>query len=68
MINNAVYLMKKGYIKGPLHFNMVMNVPGSIKGTPKNLMFMVESIPEGSTWSVSGIGNAQIKMSIRYET
>ena len=62
MINNAVYLMKKGYIKGPLHFNMVMNVPGSIKGTPKNLMFMVDSIPEGSTWSVSGIGNAQIQM------
>lgn len=39
-----------------------MNVPGSIKGTPKNLMFMVDSIPEGSTWSVSGIGNSQIKM------
>lgn len=62
MIRNAVYLMKKGYIKGPLHFNMVMNVPGSIKGSVRNLMFMVESIPEGSTWSVSGIGKSQIKM------
>jgi len=41
---------------------MVMNVPGSIKGTAKNLMFMVDSIPDGSTWSVSGIGNSQIKM------
>jgi len=62
MIQNAVYLMKKGYIKGPLHFNMVMNVPGSIKGTPKNLMFMVDSIPKDSTWSVSGIGKSQIPM------
>ena len=62
MIRNAVYLMKTGYLKGPLHFNMVMNVPGSIKGSAKNLMFMVDSIPAGSTWSVSGIGNSQIEM------
>ncbi|MEA1976226.1 MAG: 3-keto-5-aminohexanoate cleavage protein [Bacillota bacterium] len=62
MIRNAVYLMKIGYLKGPLHFNMVMNVPGSIKGSAKNLMFMVDSIPKGSTWSVSGIGNSQIEM------
>jgi 3-keto-5-aminohexanoate cleavage enzyme len=62
MIRNAAYLMRIGYLKAPLHFNMVMNVPGSIKGSAKNLMFMVDSIPKGSTWSVSGIGNSQIEM------
>lgn len=62
MISNAKRLLKKGILKGPLHFNMVMNVSGSIEGTPRNLMFMVESLPEGSTWSVCGIGKAQIPM------
>jgi 3-keto-5-aminohexanoate cleavage enzyme len=62
MISHASFLLKRGILKGPLHFNLVMNVPGSIKGNPRNLMFMVESLPEGSTWSVSGIGNSQTQM------
>ncbi|MFZ5968884.1 MAG: 3-keto-5-aminohexanoate cleavage protein [Bacillota bacterium] len=62
MISNAKKLLKRGILKGPLHFNLVMNVPGSIEGTPRNLLFMVESLPEGSTWTVSGIGRSQITM------
>jgi len=62
MISNAKRLLKKGVLKGPLHFNLVMNVPGSIEGTPRNLMFMVENLPQGSTWTVSGIGRSQITM------
>jgi 3-keto-5-aminohexanoate cleavage enzyme len=62
MISNAKKLLKKGVLKGPLHFNLVMNVPGSIEGTPKNLLFMVESLPESSTWTVSGIGRSQVTM------
>ncbi len=62
MINGAKFLQKKGILEGNLHFNFVMNVPGSIPGTPKNLMFLVDSIPEGSTFNVSGIGKSQIQM------
>ncbi|AOT70081.1 BKACE family enzyme [Geosporobacter ferrireducens] len=62
MISNAKKLLKKGVLKAPLHFNLVMNVPGSIEGTPRNLLFMVESLPAGSTWSVSGIGKSQVPM------
>lgn len=62
MINSAKYLLKKGILEGPLHFNFVMNVPGSLPGTPKNLMFLVDSLPEGSTFNVSGIGKSQIQM------
>lgn len=62
MISSAKMLLKKGILKGPLHFNLVMNVPGSIQGTPKNLMFMIESLPDGSTWTVSGIGKSQVPM------
>lgn len=62
MIDNAKYLMRKGILKAPLHFNLVMNVPGSIAGTPKNLMHMIESLPKGATFSVMGVGRSQVQM------
>ena len=62
MIGNAKRLIKLGVLKAPVHFNLVMNVPGSIQGTPKNLLFLVESLPPNSTWSVCGIGPAQTSM------
>lgn len=62
MIDNAKYLLKKGILKAPLQFDMVMNVLGSARGTPRNLLHMVESIPPGSTFTVCGIGPAQVSM------
>ncbi len=62
MISCANILVKKGLLKAPVHFNLVMNVMGSLQGTPRNLMFLVDSLPAGSTWSVSGIGGSQVKM------
>lgn len=62
MIDNARLLLKEGVLKGPLHFNLVMNVRGSAAGTPRNLLHMVESLPEGSTFTVSGIGPSQVTM------
>jgi 3-keto-5-aminohexanoate cleavage enzyme len=62
MLFNAIFYQKKGILKGPLHFNFVMNVPGSMPGTVKNLMFLVDNLPKGATWNVSGIGKSQIEM------
>ena len=62
MINNAMYLQKRGLVDGPLHFNFVMNVGGSLPGTPKNLVFLYDSLPAGATWTVSGIGRSQVQM------
>lgn len=62
MISNANRLKKKGILEGPLHFNLVLNVPGSIEGTPKNLMYMVDSLPEGSTWTVTGVGRRHVQL------
>jgi 3-keto-5-aminohexanoate cleavage enzyme len=63
MVENALRLVKKGLIETPLHFDFVMNVPGGIPGTPKNLMFLTELIPPGSTWTVAGVGRSQLPMS-----
>lgn len=62
MIDNAKYYLKKNMLKSPIHFNLVMNVPGSISGTPKNLLHMIESLPEKSTFTVTGIGRSHIQM------
>jgi 3-keto-5-aminohexanoate cleavage enzyme len=62
MISNAVYLQKKGLIDPPFHFDFVLGAPGSMVASVKNLVFLSESIPAGSTWTVAGIGKAQISL------
>lgn len=63
MIHQAVFLQKKGLIpEGPMQFNLVLGVPGSLPATPKNLMFLVDSLPNNATWTVSGIGRAHVQM------
>jgi 3-keto-5-aminohexanoate cleavage enzyme len=63
MIANALILGKKGYLKPPLHFDFVLGALGAMPGTIKNLLFLSESIPAGSTWSVAGIGKTEIPLS-----
>ncbi|MFD3155408.1 3-keto-5-aminohexanoate cleavage protein [Haloimpatiens sp. FM7330] len=62
MVDMALRLAKKGYMKSPMHFNFVMGVNGGISATPRDLVFMAGSIPEGSTFTVSGIGRHQFPM------
>lgn len=62
MINNALFLRNKGYIQAPLHFQFVLGVPGSMPGSVKNLVFLSESIPSGSTWIVAGIAKSEIPL------
>ncbi len=64
MIDNALRLVKKGLIDSPLHFDFVLGVPGACPGTPEDLMHMVRSIPEGSTWTVAGIGRAELPLAV----
>jgi 3-keto-5-aminohexanoate cleavage enzyme len=62
MISNAMYLEKKRLIEAPLHFNFVLGVSGALPGSFKYLQFLTECIPPGSTWTVAGIGKAQIPL------
>ena len=63
MIANAVELQRKGLIEGPLLFNLVLGVKGSLTATAKNLFFLVESLPPGALWSVSIIGPQHVALS-----
>jgi 3-keto-5-aminohexanoate cleavage enzyme len=60
MISNAVELAGKGLAETPLHFDFVMGLKGAIPATIENLVHLKNSIPAGSTWTVAGIGPAQL--------
>jgi len=62
MVANALWLEKKGLLTPPLHFDLVLGVPGGLPASVKNLLFVVESLPEESTWSVAGMGRQQLTM------
>ncbi len=56
MVWNAKRLLKDGFLKAPIHWQCCMHVHGGMEGTPRNLLHLVESLPEGSTWSAFGCG------------
>ncbi len=62
MINNALRLVKEGYLERHLHFDFVLGVPGAMPATIKNLLFLSELIPQRATWSVAGIGRHELTM------
>lgn len=62
MMTTAQRLVKKGLLKEPLHFDFVLGVPGALAGTPKNLFYLVEQLPPGATWTVAGIGAAELTL------
>lgn len=57
-------LIAKGLITQPYFINLVLgvNAQGSVEATPKNLMRMVDILPEGSVFNVSAIGAAQLPL------
>jgi 3-keto-5-aminohexanoate cleavage enzyme len=56
MINNAVVLQSLDALNEPLHFSFVLGVLGGMQATIDNLVFLKNSIPHGSTWSVCAVG------------
>lgn len=64
MIENAKMLIKKGLINTPAHFDFVLGVPGAAPGNPEDLMFMVNQLPAGSTWTVAGIGRSETPLAV----
>ncbi|MFP2907909.1 3-keto-5-aminohexanoate cleavage protein [Pyxidicoccus sp. 3LFB2] len=60
MIDEARYLAKEGLVDLPAHFDFVLGVPGTLQPRPEVLELMIASLPEGSTWTVAGVGRHQL--------
>ena len=56
MVDMALKLHSKRIIYDPMHFNLVFGVNGGISATPRDVNFLIESIPKNSTYTVTGIG------------
>jgi len=60
MVDYAIKYAKQGYILEPMHFDFVLGV--QMTATARDLAFMVDSIPAGSTWTVAGVGRYEMPM------
>jgi uncharacterized protein (DUF849 family) len=45
---------------GHVHCDLVMGVPGGMPGDARSLVAAVEALPEGATWSATGIGRTTL--------
>jgi len=63
MVTNALNLVKKGLLTQPLHFDLVMGVPGAIPGDVEDLVYLKSRLPSNATWTVAGIGRYELPLS-----
>lgn len=62
-LDTVLNMVRKGELPGhPLQFNFVLGVPGCTPATVPNLCWLVNAIPAGSTWTVTGIGRHAFPM------
>ena len=64
MVEICNRFLEKGLLKPPLHFQFVLGVVGGMPATAKSLLHLAEILPQGSTWSVIGIGLGQLPMAM----
>lgn len=62
MIEMALRLHKKGFIKAPMHFSFVMGVNGGIGGDLRDFEFLRGSIPADATFTVAGLGKHEFNL------
>ena len=62
-LETALQLAAKGQVPGaPMQFNFVLGVPGCASASIDNLLWMVNRIPAGSTWTATGIGRHEFPL------
>ena len=61
-INTVKYLVKKGVIHPPLHCNLILGSLGSSPADIRDISYLVDSLPQGTTWAASGIGRFHVQV------
>jgi 3-keto-5-aminohexanoate cleavage enzyme len=62
MIATASRWIRQGLLPANAHFDFVLGVPGAMPGTPEALMYLKSQLPQDATWTVAGIGPAQLQL------
>jgi 3-keto-5-aminohexanoate cleavage enzyme len=61
-LSNARRLAAEGLLRFPAHVDFVLGVPGALDARVEHLVDCVRALPPGCTWSVAGIGRAQLPL------
>src|SRR5437763_16629058 len=61
-LESCLALAKEGAVKLPAHFDFVLGVRGGLSASEENLKFLLGKLPQGSSFSVAGIGRHQLPM------
>jgi len=64
MINYAKYLIQKGLLTAPYYFNLILGNIACAQADVLHLGLMIRELPEGSIWSVGGVGDCQLSMNV----
>jgi uncharacterized protein (DUF849 family) len=64
MLNFAVYLIKKKYLKPPLYVNLLLGSLGTMPARTIDLCHLVHSLPKKSIWGGAGIGKFQLPINV----
>jgi len=61
-IQIANRLIKLGLVEKNAHFQLCMGTKMGVPATPRDAVFLSESLPRGTTWSIFGVGAAHFPM------
>jgi 3-keto-5-aminohexanoate cleavage enzyme len=64
MIRTSLRMQQQGLLDDPLHYQFILGSPYGSPATPKALILMQEMIPKTATWSIVGIGRANLPLSV----
>lgn len=62
MIANTVAYIERGLLEPPYLFGFVVGQPGALPATPRNLLFLAESLPSQSIWTGVGHGGHDLRI------
>lgn len=62
MINYAKYLERKGILRPPHYFNLLLGNIACAQADLLHVGIMIRDLPENSFWALAGIGNYQLLM------
>ncbi|ONI37948.1 3-keto-5-aminohexanoate cleavage protein [Candidatus Epulonipiscium fishelsonii] len=60
MIYNSEYYLKKGVLKAPCHYQLVLGAAGGSTATVENLVYLKGLLPKDATWGALGIGKGHV--------
>jgi 3-keto-5-aminohexanoate cleavage enzyme len=64
MVATCVRYAEAGLLRGPLHFQFVLGTRYGMPASAQSLLYLIDLIPADATWSVIGIGKAQLPMAV----